>query len=388
MPELDDIELLKEFARCHSETAFAALVERHVNLVYSVALRSAGNAHAAEEITQAVFIILARKAETISVRTVLSGWLYQTTRLTAANFLRTEIRRQKREQEAYVQSLLNETQTGADVVWPQIAPLLDDALAKLGKRDRDAIVLRFFENKNLREVGTALGASEDAAKMRVNRALQKLRKFFTKRGVTFSAAAIAGAVSANSVHAAPAGLAKTISVVAMTKGAAAGGSTLTLVKGALKIMAWTKAKTAIIASVIAIMAVGITTIAIRTVKPPHEHSQITFAGYATPEASIQSTIWAASTGDLKKLSAGVTPQVMERFSNRTNGKSENEIKRDLVSWANALSDYKITKKEVMSDNEVFLHITATASTNALRNGKVILVMKKIGGEWKQAGEIR
>src|ERR1039458_5928730 len=119
-----------------------------------------------------------------------------------------------------MQSLLNELEPE---VWPQIAPLLDAAMERLGEKDRNAVVLRFFENKNLREVGTALGASEDAAKMRVNRALEKLRKIFSKRGVAFSAAAIAGAVSANSVHAAPVGLAKTISVVAVATGAAAGG---------------------------------------------------------------------------------------------------------------------------------------------------------------------
>ena len=117
--------MLAEFARENSEAAFAALVQRHVNLVYSVALQSVGNVHAAEEITQAVFIILARKAKSFSRKTILSGWLYQTTQLTAANLLRGEIRRQKREQEAYVQSALNKSEPD---VWPQIAPLLDDAL--------------------------------------------------------------------------------------------------------------------------------------------------------------------------------------------------------------------------------------------------------------------
>jgi uncharacterized protein (TIGR03435 family) len=265
MSELDDHQLLAEFARKNSEAAFAALVQRHVNLVYSVALRSVGNVHDAEEITQAVFIILARKAKSFSRKTILSGWLYQTTQLTAANFLRGKIRRQKREQEAYMQSALNKSEPD---VWPQIAPLLDDALGKLGEKDRDAIVLRFFENKNLRDVGAALGASEDAAKMRVNRALEKLRKIFAKRGATFSAALIAGAVSANSVQAAPVGLAKTISAVAIAKGAAAGGSTLALVKGALKIMAWTKAKMAIVAGAVVLLAAGTTTI---TVKEIQEH---------------------------------------------------------------------------------------------------------------------
>src|SRR5271156_2934796 len=192
MSLLDDHELLAQYAqgpREHSEAAFAALAERHVNLVYSTTLRSVGNAHAAQEIAQAVFIILANKDGKLSHRVVLSGWLYQTTRLTAANFLRGEIRRQQREQEAFMQSTLQEP--ADDLAWRQITPLLDEALGKLGECDRNAIVLRFFENKNLREVGVAAGTSEDAAKMRVNRALEKLRKIFGKRGAVFSAGAIA-----------------------------------------------------------------------------------------------------------------------------------------------------------------------------------------------------
>ncbi|MGA2869062.1 MAG: sigma-70 family RNA polymerase sigma factor, partial [Verrucomicrobiota bacterium] len=197
---------------------------------------------------------------------VLSGWLYKTTRLTAANFLRGEIRRQQREQEAFMQSTLQEP--ADDLAWRQIAPLLDEALGKLGDRDRNAILLRFFEGKSLAEVGAAAGTSEDAAKMRVNRALEKLRKIFGKRGAAFSVVAIAGAVSANSVHAAPVGLAKAVSALALTKGAAAGGSTLTLAKGALKLMAWSKTQTAIVAGVVVLFAAGTTTV---TVKEIHEH---------------------------------------------------------------------------------------------------------------------
>ncbi len=265
MPELDDIALLRQYAENGSETAFAALVERHVNLVYSVALRRIGNPQAAEEIVQAVFLILARKAKSLSSGTVLTGWLYQTARLTAANFLRGEIRRQRREQEAFMQSTLNESEAAA---WTQIAPILDDAMARLGERDRNAILLRFFENMDLRAVGAALGGSEDAARMRVNRALEKLRNFFVKRGITLSATMIAGAVLANSVHAAPAGLAPSVAAVAVTKGAAVSGSTLTLVKGALKIMAWTKAKTTVVASVGILLVAGTTTV---TVKAIQEH---------------------------------------------------------------------------------------------------------------------
>lgn len=233
MSEVDDIQLLREFAEPQSDAAFAALVTRYVNLVYSVALRQTGNPHAAEEITQAVFIILARKAGSLGAKTILSGWLYQTARLTAANYRRTGFRRARREQEAHMQSVLDQPEPD---VWPQIAPLLDDALAKLGEKDRHAIVLRFLENKTLFEVGAALGATEDAAKMRVNRALEKLQKIFTKRGVTLTTTLIAGAVSANSVQAAPVGLAVTVTATA-AKGAAVGGSILALVKGALKITA-------------------------------------------------------------------------------------------------------------------------------------------------------
>ena len=265
MPELDDHELLDEFARTESEAAFAALVGRYVNLVYSTARRFAGNPHHAEEITQAVFIILARKAGKLSPRAVLSGWLYQTTRLTAANFMKGEIRRQHREQEAYMQSILTEpdwsrrSEAEADTAaWQQLAPHLDEAMGRLGETDRDAIVLRFFENKTAREVGAALKLTEAAAHKRVNRALEKLRKIFSKRGVTLSSAIIAGAVSANSVHAAPAALAATISTTAV-KGAAVAATVSSLVKGTLKIMAYSKLKLAIGIAVGIILAGGATT---------------------------------------------------------------------------------------------------------------------------------
>jgi RNA polymerase sigma factor (sigma-70 family) len=234
-------------------------VSRHVNLVYSTAWRATGDAHAAQEISQAVFIILARKAKSLGGKIILSGWLYQTTRLTAANHLRTEFRRRNREQEAFMQSTLNEPQS--DEAWNQIAPILDAAISKLGAKDRDAIVLRFFENKNLSEVGGALGASEDAAKMRVNRALEKLRKIFLKRGVTFSAAIIAGTVSANSVQAAPVGLATTISA-AVFKGSTATATTMTLVKGTLKIMTYAKLKLALGLAAVTLLTAGTLTVAL------------------------------------------------------------------------------------------------------------------------------
>src|SRR5208282_5720523 len=136
MADLSDNELLAEFARNGSEPAFAALVARYVNLVYSAALRFTSNPHHAEEVSQVVFIVLARKAGSLRPGTVLSGWLYQTARLTAANFMKGEIRRQIREQKAYMQSSLNEPDPQA---WERISPLLEEAMGDLGETDRNAV---------------------------------------------------------------------------------------------------------------------------------------------------------------------------------------------------------------------------------------------------------
>ncbi len=248
--------LVREFAASQSEPAFAALVERHIALVHSAALRQAGDAHLAEEITQAVFIILARKAASLGPKTVLSAWLYRTTRYAAADALRARRRRQAREQEAHMQSILN--QPDADI-WAQLAPLLDDALAELGETDRAALVLRFIENKTAREIAGALRMEEAAAQKRVARALEKLRAIFVKRGIALTATVIAGAVAANSVQAAPAGLAVKVSVIA-AKGAAVTTSITTLVKGTLKIMTYAKLKLALGISATIMLAGGATTI--------------------------------------------------------------------------------------------------------------------------------
>ena len=245
MSDLSDTELLEQFARNKSEAAFAELVERHIGLVYSTAFRKTGNPQQSEDITQAVFILLARKANSIGPKTVLPGWLHHTARFTAANLQRAELRRIRREQEAFMQSTMDET--APDALWRGLSPLLDDAVAALGASERDAIVLRFFQNRSLAEVGATLGASEDATRMRVNRALEKMRKFFARRGVAISSAAIAGTISANSAHAAPAGLAAIISTNVFS------GTTLTTsaVVAATKAMAMTTLQKAIITAALA-----------------------------------------------------------------------------------------------------------------------------------------
>jgi len=260
MQELDDIELLREYVERDSEAAFAALVERHINKIYSVTLRRTGNPHQAEEITQAVFVILARKARQLSRGVILYSWLYKTARLTSAAFIRGEIRRTRREQEACMQ---NVNETSESEVWPQIAPLLDSALAALNETDRRALMLRFFYGKSMKEIGANLDANEDATKKRVGRALEKLQNYFFKHGVRSTTSALENAILANSVLVAPAALAKSVTAVAIAKGATASTSTLTLIKGALKIMAWTKAKIAVVAGVAVILATGTTTVMVR-----------------------------------------------------------------------------------------------------------------------------
>ena len=268
MPGRTDIDLLREYVGSGSESAFAQIVHQHINLVYSVALRLTGNGEDAQDVTQAVFVVLAKKAASLRSKTIVTGWLYETARFTAMNFLTNKSRRQAREQEAYMQSALNDAAT--ERIWEQLAPLLEEAMTRLSEKDRTLVALRFFENKSIAETAALMGLNEWAARKRVERIMEKLRAYFSRRGVTSTAATIAGAISANSVQAAPAVLAQTTTAVALAKSAAASTSTLTLTKGALKIMAWTKTKTSALATVGVLLAAGTATIAVKEVAA-HRH---------------------------------------------------------------------------------------------------------------------
>jgi RNA polymerase sigma factor (sigma-70 family) len=387
----DDMDLVREYARNGSEQSFARLVSRYVNLVYSVAVRQVHDLHLAEEVTQAVFIILARKARALNSKTILSAWLCRTAQFAAADALKIQRRRQRREQELYMESVLNQNESESRD-WTDIAPVLDTAMAQLGKKDHCAIVLRFFEGKDLKQVGTALGVSENTAKTRVSRATDKLRKFFLRRGITLSAAAIAGAISANSIQAAPIGLAASVTV-AVVKGTAVTASTLTLIKTTLKIMTWTKLKTVGGAGVLALLLAGTTTIVIHTVSAqtngtnaPAKASALAFAGYATPEAALASFIWSESTGNLDKLLAACTPAQAARMRTKTAGKSADELRSLMVEEARNRSNYKITEKEVIADDEVRLHLQVQPYPGHPRIGNDVQVMQKIGVEWKYGGK--
>jgi RNA polymerase sigma factor (sigma-70 family) len=241
----DSQKLLAEYAANGSEAAFRELVSRYINLVYSTALRLVGgDKHLAEDVAQTVFIGLADKGHTLSSEVMLGGWLHQHTYHVATRAVRSERRRQSREREAVEMNTLPDD-FGANR--RQVAPILDEAITQLGREDRTAILLRFFEQRDFRSVGEALGSNEDAARMRVNRALEKLHSLLKHRGVTLSLAALGTVLTAGAVTAAPAGLAVTVSSIALAGAAAGTGTALTL----LKLMASTKLKLGLASLVIA-----------------------------------------------------------------------------------------------------------------------------------------
>ena len=240
---LDDQQLLRSFGKDGSEAAFSELVTRHVNLVYAAALRRTGDEQFAKDVTQLVFTDLARKARLLPKGVVLAGWLHRATRFAAGQMLRAERRRYAREQEAVA---MNTSESNPASDWAQIRPLLDEALDDLSDEDRDAVVLRFFEQRSLAEVGAALGSNEDAARKRVGRALEKLRVLLMQRGLTTTSTALSAVILANCVQAAPVGLTATVTGISLA-GLTATDATLSL----WNIMTLTKLKIGIASVIVA-----------------------------------------------------------------------------------------------------------------------------------------
>ena len=246
-----DLELLARYTRHHAEDAFATLARRHVDLVYSAALRQVRSPQLAEEVAQTTFTKLARVAPQLAPDTILTAWLYQVTRREAIDVVRREARRQLREQIATELNTMNATT--AD--WAHIEPILDEAMAELDDTDRAAVLLRYFENKSLREVGATLRISDDAAQKRVSRAVERLREFFAKRGVTVGTSGLVVVISANAVQAAPVGLAITISTAAALAGTTLATATTAT---AIKTIAMTTLQKTVITATLAVVAgVGI-----------------------------------------------------------------------------------------------------------------------------------
>ena len=244
----NDGTLLREYAEAKSESAFAEIVSRYLDLVYSTALRGVGgDRHLAKDVTQGVFIDLAQKAGTLSNRS-LTGWLYKSACFAAAKAVRSERRRHTREQEAHVmQERLNSAPPELD--WEQINPLLNTVMLELGESDREVLLLRFFERRSLAEVGSQLGLTENTARMRVERALERLRGRLTRRGVTSTAAGLALALAHQAVSAAPLGLAASITAASLASGVTVSGSSI------LTLITMTHAKAVFVGAVIAAGAV-------------------------------------------------------------------------------------------------------------------------------------
>jgi RNA polymerase sigma factor (sigma-70 family) len=234
----DDAALLRRFAEAGDQDAFTELVRRKVNLVYSAALRQVGgDAHLAQEVTQGVFVALASRAAALSRHPLLAGWLYTTTHFIAAKAVRTTSRWRQREQEA---TMRNAPRTDQETDWNELRPVIDDVMHELGAKDRAAILLRFFEGKSIAEVGAAIGLAENAARMRIDRALEKARVRLEKRGITSTATALGAALVRQPATAAPAAVTSAAAAIAGAAALGTGNGSFGLAASLLEFMSTTK----------------------------------------------------------------------------------------------------------------------------------------------------
>src|SRR5215208_975023 len=228
------MRLLRLYAEQGDERAFATLVSRHKSWVYSACCRGLKDRHLAEDAAQAVFLTLARRAKSISPKVRLSGWLFKTTRFAVADARKRETRHQRRQELAMQRGTekLNEAEAQ---LWDVVAPNMDDALAYLCEKDRQAVVLHFFEGLSFSEMGPILGLSKEGAKKRVSRAIDKLRALFARKGTSVAASALVALLAAKSVQAAPVGFETTVAAAA-TGQAPASYMSLAIARGILELM--------------------------------------------------------------------------------------------------------------------------------------------------------
>jgi RNA polymerase sigma factor (sigma-70 family) len=356
MNELTDQQLLSDYAGSRSEAAFAELVRRYVDLIYSAALRIVGDAHLAEDVTQSAFTALAQNAGKLTTHPTLSGWLHRTAQNIASKTVRTNVRRRVREQEA---AAMNELlATNSDDRWDHIAPHLDAALCKLSEPEREAVLLRYFERKSASEMAQILGISNEAAQKRISRAVERLHEFFAGRGVTVGASGLALLLSTNAVQSAPVGLAAT-TCSAVLAGTAAKTSTLI---AATKIIAMTTIQKVIIATtVVAAAAIGgyVVLEHQRAEKTPTavvatgkiSKQSCVFAGYATPEATFQTMLWAAARHDTNALLSCFDPVFKPIVLGQKNG-----LKGQLFLF-DILTAFQVMSKEAEATSPDIMDLT-------------------------------
>ncbi len=299
---------------------------------------------------------------------------------------------------------MNAQQDHSAANFAQLAPILDEAINQLGAQDRAAILLRFFEQLDLRAVGEALGTSENAAQKRLTRALERLRTSLMRRGVTLSAAGLATALAGEAVTAAPIGMAIGISSAALASAAASGGTTFTLVK----LMTMTKLKAGIVSALVVLRnEVG----QLHTQQKEHDRFRATaggqsaptakaaseavnsqtipreswaFAGYATPENALQSVAWAMSQGDVKSFLAGLSPETQNNYAQLFQGKTENEILTMLSDEIGQLPALRLDRRKVSGDDAVTFVLYSEERDDGTTKTKdeAVMTFKNVGGEWK------
>jgi RNA polymerase sigma factor (sigma-70 family) len=332
---IGDKELIRQYAAERSEAAFAELVRRHLKMVYAAALRQVnGDTHLAEDVAQSVFADLARKAGRLQQHGSIAGWLYASTRFLAANAVRGEARRRAREQ-AVVS--MNEMNSNANAGWSELGPMMDEALGELGETDREAIVLRYFESYEFSLVGTALGVSENAARMRVDRALEKLRAVLQKRGRPTTGAALACILVESSSPAVPAQLAAGITGAAMiTAGAPAFSSAPSIVK----VIAMKK---------LSLAAIGVLSLSLAAVlvirNLPDSNPQA--AAAASPPATQAPPVQLggpAPSSDAKG-NPDILKEIVQRYDERARARQVQGVDEARARWDKELADFENAMKE-------------------------------------------
>jgi RNA polymerase sigma factor (sigma-70 family) len=454
-----DAELLRNYAETGAEEAFAELVRRRLNLVYSAAMRQVnGDAHLAQDVAQMVFADLARKASALSRRQSLTGWLYTSTHFAASKVVRTENRRRQHEQEAQAMNELLQTQEH-EPDWKTLAPVLDDVMHELDEPVREVLLLRYFENRKLGDVGKLLGVSEDGARKRVERALEKLRACLLRRGITTSAA-LAMAISSNAVQPAPAGLAATLATNSAVGATAAAGAKLTF----WNIMAMSKTKLGIAVLVAGCMTIplamqhrtqaslreeisrlrqqldsAVPAVAANQILPTADtnaptmsadefkellklrgevgllreqareqktansrgptdqsaapqmstggsklasrsfvpRSELAFAGYASPEAALESVLWAENQTNVVSYLASLVPDAQQSEQDRLQKEFINGVAQPFFRTGNLVTGFQLLETNRISDDEIALTFFMGG-----RGGTIKLPAKRIGDEWK------
>jgi len=296
--------------------AFGKLVEQHIDFVYAAAFRQTGDPHAAQDITQAVFLLLWQKADRLKQGTLVKGWLFNTTRFVVANARRAEARRKFHEREAAAMHV----QSPSEDRWPHIAPILDDALSELSEKDRRVLLLRFFEDLPLSALGEVLGISEPAAQKRVERALERLRHFLVGRGAAVDGAALGGILYAGVARAAPVHLVKATIDLALNgvSGTAQSSSAFSLAKGTASLMAAAKAKTIAVIVILFLLIAPTTVIAIHYATSLFAQTTQPAPGNATPAPTADAprdvqSYYSLQTGIVIKRIVDVPPDVRKQF---------------------------------------------------------------------------